>query len=97
MSSNTWSFTTSSTAGLNDLNQNSFSAYPNPVNDILNIKGNGVIDNLEVLNQLGQRVLAIDGSLLTNKQLNISSLESGLYFIRLTANNKTEILQVIKQ
>ena len=55
------------------------------------------IDNLEVLNQLGQRVLAIDGSLLTNKQLNISSLESGLYFIRLTANNKTEILQVIKQ
>ena len=97
VSSNTWSFTTSSTAGLNDLNQNSFSAYPNPVNDILNIKGNGVIDNLEVLNQLGQRVLAIDGSLLTNKQLNISSLESGLYFIRLTANNKTEILQVIKQ
>ena len=79
------------------MNQNLFSVFPNPVENIINIKGNGVIDNLEVLNQLGQRVLAIDGSLLTNKQLNISSLESGLYFIRLTANNKTEILQVIKQ
>ena len=96
-SSETWSFTTSTTAGLNDMNQNLFSVFPNPVENIINIKGNGVIDNLEVLNQLGQRVLAIDGSLLTNKQLNISSLESGLYFIRLTANNKTEILQVIKQ
>lgn len=96
-SSEIWSFTTSTTAGLNDMNQNLFSIFPNPVENIINIKGNGVIDNLEVLNQLGQRVLAIDGSLLTNKQLNISSLESGLYFIRLTANNKTEILQVIKQ
>ena len=96
-SSETWSFTTSTTAGLNDTNQNLFSVFPNPVKDILNIKGNGVIDNAEVINQLGQRVLYIDGSLLANKQINISSLESGLYFIRLKANNKTEILQVIKQ
>ncbi len=96
-SSETWSFTTSTTAGLNDTNQNLFSVFPNPVKDILNIKGNGVIDNAVVINQLGQRVLYIDGSLLANKQINISSLESGLYFIRLKANNKTEILQVIKQ
>ena len=96
-SSETWSFTTSTTAGLNDTNQNLFSIYPNPVKDILNITGNGVIDNLEIINQLGQRVLSTGESLLTNNQLNLSSLESGLYFVRLISNNKTEILQVIKQ
>lgn len=96
-SSVTWSFTTSTTAGINDTNQNLFSVFPNPVKDILNIKGNGLIDNVEVINQLGQRVLSINGSLLANNQINLSKLNTGIYFVKVKSASKTEILQVIKQ
>ena len=80
-----------------DYQENEFKVYPNPVNDMLNIDGNVRIDSLEVINQLGQRVLNINGSSLFNNQVNLGKLKSGLYFIKLTSNDKTEIIQIIKQ
>ena len=94
-----YSFTTGPVdpLGTEDYQENEFKVYPNPVNDMLNIDGNVRIDSLEVINQLGQRVLNINGSSLFNNQVNLGKLKSGLYFIKLTSNDKTEIIQIIKQ
>ena len=94
-----YSFTTGPVdpLGTEDYQANIFKVYPNPVNDMLSIDGNVRIDSLEVINQLGQRVLNINGSSLFNNQVNLGKLKSGLYFIKLTSNDKTEIIQIIKQ
>lgn len=66
-----------------------FSLWPNPTNDILNI-GIEHSENkemqLSIINALGQKLFSsiING----NKQLNVSHLASGVYFVELNTGNK---------
>lgn len=66
-----------------------FSIWPNPTNDILNI---GIEQNqnlemrLSIINALGQQLIST--TINTNKQLNVSRLASGVYFVELTTGDK---------
>ena len=83
--------------GVNDVTIETFKAYPNPVIDILTIEGNKPIDSVEIVNQLGQSVLKVDLNSMFNNQINLSKLNTGIYFVKVKSASKTEILQVIKQ
>lgn len=71
--------------GINELtaNKNSITIFPNPTSDFVTVginKSFGEINCVEFYNSFGQVVL-------TSKQLNnidISELQSGLYFIKVT-------------
>ncbi|EDP72547.1 hypothetical protein FBALC1_15637 [Flavobacteriales bacterium ALC-1] len=67
--------------------------YPNPTNGILHINSNIKIDRIEVFSILGYKVLEINDTV----QLNISSLNKGLYLFKITSNrtiiNKKIILK----
>jgi Secretion system C-terminal sorting domain/PKD domain len=70
--------------------------YPNPVKDIMNIETTSVISSIEVLNILGQVLYSEKTN--TNKiQIDISAFSAGNYFVRVTVDNNTNVLQVIKK
>ena len=74
------------TEGVNELGQG-LKIYPNPTSSFLNIEGEGMV-SVEVYNTVGQRVMtqAVNGNLV---QLNTESLNNGIYFIRIHANDGT--------
>lgn len=72
------------TEGVAELEQ-SLKIYPNPATGVLNIQGEGMT-SIEVYNAVGQRVMTQvvndDGI-----QLNTESLDNGIYFLRIQAND----------
>jgi hypothetical protein len=93
----TWSFTTGTTASINDYDSKLFSIFPNPVIDILNIDCNASIDSIDIINQLGQSVLEVDINSMFNNQINLSKLNTGIYFVKVKSGSKTQTLQILKQ
>lgn len=80
---------------VNDIEQNLFTIYPNPVKEVLHIQGKS-LDNstYEIYHITGSLVLK---GLLNNKQINVSSLNKGIYVISITKDRKKSILKFIKQ
>jgi hypothetical protein len=81
---------TTTCLGLNELDNASVLVYPNPANDFINvITSNNAVTNLsiEVIDALGKVVLvqSIDNSM---NSVNLSSLNSGVYFYQVKSNNR---------
>jgi uncharacterized repeat protein (TIGR01451 family) len=74
---------------------NNLLIYPNPVSNILNIENNEIIENLEVSNVLGQKVLfkKVDNS---KTKIDLSGFTNGIYFVKIL-NNKEKTLKIIKE
>ena len=74
---------TVSGVGIQDVDAPQFSIYPNPATSILNVEGEGLA---EVYNALGQMVISenVNG----NAQLNVSNLETGVYFVRMNGGSQ---------
>ena len=73
----------------------SLSIYPNPTNDIVNIKTNLTINSIEVINMLGQTVKKFNN--VTNNAISIASLRNGVYFLNINAQGKTQTIRIIKK
>ncbi|MET0759691.1 MAG: T9SS type A sorting domain-containing protein [Flavobacterium sp.] len=83
------------------LNNNEFgfdglTYYPNPVTDILNIVCNEKIKTVTVYNTLGQEVYK-QNSKDFNFQMQLSSLVTGSYFVKIKSDNKQNIFKIIKK
>lgn len=74
----------------------SFVAYPNPVKDVLNLSYTQTIDNVQVVNLLGQQVItkSINAA---QSQIDMSNLPVGTYLVKVTANNEVKTIKVIKE
>lgn len=84
-----------SNLGINDFENKEFSLSPNPANEIMTISStNNTLTNVEVYNVLGQRVLDFNFSETTSKEINISSLKSGMYLVKI--NNLTTKRLIVK-
>jgi hypothetical protein len=73
----------------------SFKAFPNPVQNVLNVSSDKEITHIEVINMLGQTVLSKSFNT-TQAQIDMSGLLSGNYFVRVTAGNTAHTLRVVK-
>ncbi|HLF51769.1 T9SS type A sorting domain-containing protein, partial [Flavobacterium sp.] len=75
---------------------NGFSAYPNPVKEVLNLSYTQNISVVEVYNLLGQQVIAktINAN---QSQIDMSHLSSGAYMVKVTADNQVKMIKVIKE
>lgn len=86
-----------STLSISDFeNQNAFTYFPNPVKNTLTLKALQNIQNVSVLNILGQEVLKTTPNTL-EKELDMSGLNTGSYFVKVTINDVTETVRVIKK
>jgi len=92
-----WSFTTAAVAGVKEESTQLFSIYPNPASDVLHISTDVNIDNISVINNVGQEVLNADSFDRNTNSFNISTLSKGVYFIKLSANTKKQNIRFIKQ
>ncbi len=70
--------------GVDEL-ENTLKVYPNPTSNVLNVEGEGM-DNIEVYNTIGQRVMSIEVTG-NSTQINTESLNNGVYFLRIMAND----------
>lgn len=88
-----YSFTTSN-LGTNDVkNKLNISISPNPAKDFINIQSDGKIKSVEIYNLHGQKLITT-----TQKQINISSLSSGVYLVRIEDDkNNTATKKIIKK
>jgi len=89
-------FKTTPVAGLDENGIDGLVVYPNPTSDMLNIEAKGTISSVEVMNVLGQTVLSTV-STSNRTQIDISTLNAGNYFVRVTSNDNSSVLQVLKQ
>lgn len=82
--------------GINDIfeTRNQISIYPNPVKGILNVNMNDAYNDFEIVvyNALGQTIKAIRNQ----KQIDLSNLSSGHYFLSLKTSTQVTITKFIK-
>ncbi len=74
----------------------SFSYFPNPVTNTLTLKAQSTIENVVMYNMLGQVVLNASPNAV-NSELEMSNLQSGAYFVKVTISNVTQTIRVIKE
>lgn len=78
-----------------NFNSENLSAYPNPVKDVLNLKYNTNISNVAVFNIIGQQVLTQEVNA-ADAKVDMSKLAAGTYVVKVTADNMTKTMKVIK-
>ncbi|MEZ4802872.1 MAG: T9SS type A sorting domain-containing protein [Gelidibacter sp.] len=77
-------------------NANAFTYFPNPVRNELTLKAQSNIQNVAIYNMLGQEVLRVAPNTLESG-IDMNGLQSGAYFVKVTINNNSETIRVIKQ
>jgi hypothetical protein len=69
--------------------------YPNPSTDIVNISGQDVISQLELVTVSGQLVYS-NSAAAQNFQMDVSGLNPGMYLLKISMGGKTEIHKILK-
>lgn len=78
---------------LDEFENNSFTIYPNPVTDFLKIKSKEETFSVEIYNSISQLIFQDKNT----NEIDVSKYHSGIYFIKITENLKTETYQFIKK
>jgi hypothetical protein len=82
-------------ASVNDLSAVGFSAYPNPVENILNLQANEEISSAVVYNVLGQEVYNANINAL-NATIDMASFASGAYFVKVNVGGTEGVVKILK-
>jgi hypothetical protein len=77
-------------------NEAAFTYSPNPVKNKLTLNAQKDIQNIVVLNMLGQEVFRTAPNTV-DSTINMNELSQGAYFVKVTIDNITETIRVIKQ
>lgn len=83
------------TASLDDLSNNLFTYFPNPVNDQLTIRAQKHVDDITVYNMLGQVVLSQQPNGL-DCMVDMAQMQTGAYFVQVSIDNSIETVRVLK-
>lgn len=79
-----------------DFDNSNFTAYPNPVRDILNISYTTEISSVRVINMIGQEVISKTINA-TSSQVDMSQLSAGTYIVNVAVGDAVKTLKVVKQ
>ena len=78
-----------------NFNSETVAYYPNPFNDVLNLKLAQPENNIQIFNLLGQQVFASDFNE-KEIQINLSHLSSGTYLAKASAGDSFKTFKVVK-
>jgi len=85
-----------STSDIEEFKNSNISFSPNPVNDILNITSDIIINEIRINDLLGKRVL--DAKIkATNLKLPVTSLEKGIYLLEINTAYGKRVMKFIKE
>ncbi|NGZ90230.1 DUF4397 domain-containing protein, partial [Psychroflexus maritimus] len=79
-----------------DFDSSNFSYYPVPVKANLNIQSTSTVEQVEVFNTLGQRVISVQPKT-EMPVVNMQSLQTGVYLMKVQINGNQETFQIIKE
>jgi hypothetical protein len=77
--------------GLEDLNAVEISFFPNPTNS--KVTFNQAIERIELIDLVGKTLRTFRNE----SEINIEQLPAGVYYLRLTNNEKTTLRKLIKE
>ena len=81
------------TVGLEENNALDVELYPNPVNNVLTVKGDNIV-KVAIFNALGQEVVTVEN----RNEIDVTSLNNGLYFVRVTdVNGNVSVNKIVKE
>jgi hypothetical protein len=94
-----WSFTTESDPTLSIVKNDilGLSIYPNPSKNVINIKSDNLPTKVSIYNLLGKQIKVFDGSQLTDGIIDISNLSKGVYLMKITINEATKTIRIMKE
>ncbi len=83
-----------STLGINDIQAAAPSIYPNPASGILNIDLSSTesISKMQIISSTGQLIGSYDRPA---RQIDISSLTDGIYFLKIEGNERSDVRKVL--
>lgn len=89
--------TTFQSLGINENTiDNSVSIYPNPANDIVNVKSKDVIQSIQLFDIQGRLLLTrVSGE--TKEWIDLTSRSAGIYFIKVITEKGTKAERIIKK
>jgi hypothetical protein len=81
---------------LSEVENNIFSVYPNPTNDLVNIdlNSNETTSSIEICNLQGQKVYSAN-EVIGSIKIDFSDYKRGVYFIRVTNGNRLNVEKLI--
>ncbi len=84
--------------GVNEVLSSSFSTFPNPVNDIITLTNsdNATIDTILITDINGRSIKTITVENLSEVQINVADLNSGIYFMNINSNAGKAVKKFIK-
>jgi hypothetical protein len=83
------------TVGVNEFGEKVYvSVYPNPAKDLLMVKSNGDLQNVRIINNIGQIVFDQQAGA-GNMQVNISNFEAGVYFIQVETESGSSTQKIV--
>ena len=88
---------TMSFTGINDLSASKLSIYPNPTNGDFTITGLelvGTVSSLSLTDMNGKVVKVLDTKA---TKFSMASIKPGVYFLNIRADNKQEVLKIVKE
>ena len=83
------------TLAVADVSKQSVQVYPNPVNDVLNIKSPAKVKSVSVYSASGNMVGTYQMN--ADNQINLSKLTTGVYLVKITTETGTSTVKVIKK
>jgi len=92
----TINITVDNTASIEDLEKFNFSYAPNPSRDFINLSAANNIENVEIFNLLGQKLISKDLNS-NNETVDISNLVKGVYLMNVTIDGSKGSFKIIKE
>lgn len=86
---------TPNTANLEDVVNTSFQLYPNPTTAILFYNSERNLSNYVIYNSNGQTIKEANFTG-TEGQINVADLTSGMYYIKIISEDKSEVFKWVK-
>ncbi len=90
-----WNFSVNKTLSVSDNNLNSFTFYPNPTKERIEFRANQSVDNISIYSILGKKVTTANVNL-SNNNIDVSSLASGAYLMKVSIGSVTKNYKFIK-
>ena len=87
---------TTTSLGIDEASRSQFTYFPNPVNDVLTIKAQKAVEDITVYNMLGQ-VVKRQAPNTMNCTVDLSTMQSGAYFVQVSIDNTVETVRVLKK
>lgn len=82
--------------GVSEIEAVQVNVYPNPANDVVNVRSNEVISSIEMYNVVGELVMTSNPRNMVSV-LNVSDLEVGIYTIQVATAKGTAVQRFVKQ